>query len=156
MNEMIKKEAEFYLINNYTVEETASRLHICKSTLQKHFQKLASTNPELYNQVRNKQMMSMQLGRKKGGKTGKRTKSYTVEDAIKIANIFINNEYTLDELSKVTGMPRTTLDEMLRSDVFDKETRSQIELTFQANIKKRASFLLQERLEARQGKGIGW
>ena len=137
MNEMIKKEAEFYLINNYTVGETASRLHICKSTLQKHFQKLASIDPNLYSQIRLKQLEDAKKDAILGGKRGKRTRSYTPEEANRIADLFISNEYTLDELSNVTGMSRSTLYELLRSKSFSLEKQSQIEYVFQTNIGKK-------------------
>ena len=137
MIEMIKKEAEFYLINNYTVGETASRLHICKSTLQKHFQKLASIDPNLYSQIRLKQLEDAKKSAISGGKRGKRTRSYTPEEASRIADLFISNEYTLDELSNVTGMSRSTLYELLRSKSFSSEKQSQIEYVFQTNIGKK-------------------
>ena len=137
MSELFKREAQFYLDNNYTIGETASRLNVCKSTLQKHFQKLASIDPELYNQVRNKQMKSIEKGRAKGGTVGKRTRSYTMEEANRIADLFISNQYTLDELSIATGMPRTTLYELLRSKKLDLEKQSQIEFIFQTNIGKK-------------------
>ena len=153
MSSLIEREAQFYLDNDYTVGETASRLHICKSTLQKHFQKLSSMNPELYNQVRNKQMKSMEQGRTKGGILGKRTRSYTKEEAYKIAKIFIKNEYTLDELAKVTKIPRTTLHELLKSEFFDSETRTQIELVIQANVRKKTTPKLKREFDHKD-KGI--
>ena len=137
MNEMIKKEAEFYLNSNYTVGEAASRLHICKSTLQKHFQKLASIDQNLYSQIRLKQLEDVKKGQALGGTIGKRSKSYTTEEANRIADLFISREYTLDELSNVTGIPRTTLYELLRSKSFSLEKQSQIEYVFQTNIGKK-------------------
>lgn len=137
MDEMLRKEAEFYLNNNYTVAEAASRLHMCKSTLQKHFHKLSSINQDLYTKVRNKQIVDIKKGQALGGTIGKRSKSYTMEEANRIADLFISREYTLDELSSVTGIPRTTLYELLRSKSFSLEKQSQIEYVFQTNIGKK-------------------
>lgn len=137
MDEMLKKEAEFYLNNNYTVGEAASRLHMCKSTLQKHFHKLSSIDQDLYTKIRNKQIVDIKKGQALGGTIGKRSKSYTTEEANRIADLFISREYTLDELSNVTGIPRTTLYELLRSKSFSLEKQSQIEYVFQTNIGKK-------------------
>ena len=133
MENVIIESAEFYLNNNFSVAETAIKLEISKSTLQKRFQKLAELDPELFTLVRQKQKNNQSVGRVLGGENGKRKPSYTVEEANKIADVFIANECTLDELSEITGKPHTTLYEMLTSKYIDVDKRTQIEAIFQAN-----------------------
>ena len=133
MENVIIESAEFYLNNNFSVAETAIRLEISKSTLQKRFQKLAELDPELFTLVRQKQKFNQSVGRVLGGENGKRKPSYTADEANRIADVFIANECTLDELSGITGIPHTTLYEMLTSKYIDVDKRTQIEAIFQAN-----------------------
>ena len=133
MSNHIIEHAEFYLTHDYSVAEAAIKLLISKSTLQKDFQKLKEIDPNLYSLVRQKQKNNQSVGRVLGGENGKRKPSYTVEEANKIADVFIANECTLDELSEITGKPHTTLYEMLMSKYIDVDKRTQIEAIFQAN-----------------------
>ena len=135
MDEVIIKEATFYLENDMTIEETASELGISKSTLQKHIKRLESINSDLYNKIRLMQEERQKQGRIKGGTLGHRTTIWTNEDALRIADIFITGEYTLDELAKITSVSRSTLYEILTSSVIPEEKRNIIEAIFVANKK---------------------
>ena len=133
LNKQIIKEAKYYLKHNYTVIETATKLEISKRTLQNHFQKLAEIDPELFDLIRQKQEVNQIEGRKLGGENGKRTRTYSKEEANRIADVLINAECTLDELSELTGIPHTTLYDMLVSDYIDDDKKTKIEAVFQAN-----------------------
>ena len=126
-------EINFYLENDYTLEEAANKLGISKSTLQNHIKKMKEINPELYNKVREKQFVNQQVGRVKGGQIGKRSANWTDEDALKIADVFISGEYTLEELSNVFNIPKSTVYEILTSSVIPTSKRDLIETVFYAH-----------------------
>lgn len=58
-------EANFFLQNNYSLDETALKLGITKETLQNHFQKLYFMNADLYYSVRQKQEELLQVEEEK-------------------------------------------------------------------------------------------
>ena len=135
MKQKIIDEANYYLENNFTIEQAANNLGIPKSTLQKHIKKLEDINIELYIKVRNKQEENQQLGRVKGGTIGKRTSKWSEEDINRFVDLIISNDYTLEELSNYIGIPKSTLYELVTSSIVPIEKKTLIEALFVAHKK---------------------
>ena len=119
----IIREAHEYISNDLTEKETAEKLGISRRTLQLHLDKLKDIDPLLYNLVLIKKSKNIKVGRVRGGQNGKATPSYTQEKAISIANGIIDNSYTYEEASKVYGIPRSTIYEMVHSSFIPEDTR---------------------------------
>ena len=78
-NNVIIHEAEEYVSNTKTVEETAADLGISKRTLQLHLKRLEQIDENLHKKVLEKQERAQKAGRVKGGQIGKSHSSYTKE-----------------------------------------------------------------------------
>ena len=117
INDIIET-AYYYLEHNYTVAKLAELKHINKSTLSRRFEKLKDINPELYDLIREKQDLST---------------PYSQEEIDNIANIFITNQCTLDELSKATSRSKSSLYRLLKSDNIAKDKKDKIDAIFEAN-----------------------
>lgn len=131
----IIEEAKVYVSNDLTVEETANDLGISKRTFQIHLKQLGSIDPFLYGLVLKKKESNIKAGRIKGGEIGKAKPRYTKEEAIKIANAIIVNEYTYEEVSERYGIPKSTVYEMVHSEYIPSEMKASLERVAVANKK---------------------
>ena len=133
----IIQEAQEYISNDLNERETAEKLGISRRTLQIHLKKLGDIDPLLYNLVLMKKKSNIQTGRIKGGKIGKATPTYTSLEANKIANGIIENSYTYEEASKVYGIPKSTIYEMVHSSYISEEVKMQLDLVASSNNKNK-------------------
>lgn len=133
--EKIIEEAKEYVNNDLTVEETASLLGISKRTFQIHLKQLGVIDPLLHNLVLAKKESNMKIGRIKGGEIGRSHPSYTKEEAIRIANLIIVNEYTYEEASEKFKIPRSTIYEMVHSSYIPMDMKTSLDRVAVANKK---------------------
>ena len=131
----IEEEAKVYLENDKTLSEVAFELGISKRTFQLHIKKLKELDPTLHNLVLEKQKSNIIAGRKRGGETGKRLPTYTKEEANLLADLMIHNQLTYEQASIETGLPHSTIYDMVHSDYIDSEKLHQLELVAMANKK---------------------
>ena len=132
-NEDILYEAEYYLKNDVTIEQASSDLGISKKTLQLHLKKLESIAPEKYILVTDKKKSNEHRGRVKGGTLGKRSATWTTEEAIAAAEIMIDSGLTYEQASSVLGIPSSTLHEMVHKGIVDPNTTSLLYALAEAN-----------------------
>ena len=133
--DQILREANIYLTNDKTVEETAKDLGIAKRTFQIHLGKLEILAPELHKLVLAKKESMQIQGRIKGGMNGKATPSYTKEEAERVANEIIVKGYTYEEASKRLGIPKSTIYEMVHSKFISKDLKDMLDAVAIANQK---------------------
>ena len=131
---IIVKEAEEYVSNNKTVEETAKDLGISKRTLQLHFKRLQKINENLHKKVLEKQETAQQIGRIKGGQVGKSHSHFTKEQAEKIANTIITKALSYKDAEEEFGLPKSTIYEVVHSDLVSRELRDKLDILAEANI----------------------
>ena len=130
----IEEEAQEYINNDLTERQTAEKLGINRRTLQLHLKKLAIINQELYNLVLKKKESNIKTGRIKGGHIGKITgPTYTKEDANIVANGIIRESYTYEEAAITYGVPKSTIYEMVHSDLVPEETKMLLDLVAARN-----------------------
>jgi len=123
-NEDILKEAEYYLNNDVTIEQASSDLGISKRTLQLHMKKLESIAPDKFKLVTDKKNNNIQNGRIVGGTLGKRSTSWTSEDAMNIASKMLDSGLTYEQAEKELGIPHLTLHDMMHKGVQDENVTS--------------------------------
>ena len=130
----IEEEAWEYINNDLTERQTAEKLGISRRTLQLHLKKLATINQELHNLVLKKKESNIKTGRIKGGHIGKITgPTYTKEDANIVANGIIRESYTYEEAAITYGVPKSTIYEMVHSDLVPEETQMLLDLVAARN-----------------------
>lgn len=134
-NDQIINEAKTYLSNDKTIGETAKDLGISKRTFQLHLGKLEILAPELHKLVLAKKESMQKKGRIEGGQTGKATPSYTKEEAEYVAKKIINNGYTYQEASKILGIPKSTIYEMVHSLLVSQDLKDELDVLAIANNK---------------------
>ena len=135
-NNIIIKEAETYLGSNGSIESVAKTLGISKRTLQLHIKKLEQIDKNLYNLVMKKKEENQRQGRIKGGEIGKATSKYTKEDAERIAKKMINLSLSYKQAEEYFKIPKSTIYEILHSDLLSQETRDLLDILTEANIHK--------------------
>lgn len=138
--EKIIEEAKVYVNGDMTVRETAEVLGISRKTFQIHLKYLGEIDPLLFSLVVAKKESNIKTGRIKGGKLGKSKPRYTSEKANSIANGMIVNSYTYEEASKVYGIPKSTIYEMVHSTYITDDIKMMLdEVASDNNKKKNAS-----------------
>lgn len=113
----------------HTVEEAASNFGVSVSTIKKRLAKVRNEKDANYDKFLAEKLKLAQAkvtlrGNKKGGSLGKRGRTYSEEEAINLANMYMSG-FTIIGLSKVTGIPTSTLWEVIRS-INDKELQANI------------------------------
>lgn len=131
---IIIHEAEEYVSNNKTMKETANDLHISKRTLQLHFKRLKDIDEKLYQEVINKQEKNQAEGRVKGGHLGKATSKFTSDDAERMAKIMVDKCLSYKDAEEEFGIPKSTIYEILHSDLVSKRTKDMLDILAEANI----------------------
>ena len=133
-NNVIIHEAEEYVNNSLSVEETAKVLGISKRTLQLHLQRIEKIDQNLYKRVQAKQQANQQAGRVKGGQTGKSHSHITKQQAEFIAKEMIKRGLTYRDAEAEFGIPKSTLYEVLHSDLVSKDLKDKLDILAEANI----------------------
>lgn len=136
MNNIIIKEAKEYISNDKTLSETAKILGVSKRTLQLHFKKLSEIDANLSLLVEKKKNANQDAGRVKGGTISKATPRISKEQVLTIAKSIIRDELTYDEASLMYGIPRSTIYELVHSDMVDEDIKYGLDVVALANSKK--------------------
>lgn len=131
---VIIHEAEEYVSNTKTVEETAADLGISKRTLQLHLKRLEQIDENLYKKVQEKQECAQQAGRVKGGQIGKSHSHYTKAQAEEIARTMIASNLSYNDASARFDIPKSTIYEILHSDLISEDIRKELDILAEANI----------------------
>ena len=137
-NDQIINEANEYINNDLTIEETSKKLGISKRTLPLHFKSLELIDSGLFKLVTDKKELQQVRGRVKGGQNGKRNVTWTVEQARFIADEFVKQGLTYEEAEKVFDIPKSTIFEMLNSDAIDEDRRKKLVIAIEENIRKKS------------------
>ena len=87
----------------------------------------------LYDKVRAKQEQNQQAGRIKGGQTGKSHSHITSEQAEYMASEIIKRSITYREAEEEFGIPKSTIYEVLHSDLVNEELKSKLDTLAEAN-----------------------
>ena len=87
------------------------------SSIRKCIAKLkSSNNPDdinLYNKYLYVSRVNQEKGRVTGGKNGKRTSNFSRDEVSSLCNYIIENDCTLRQLEKESGIPKSTIYENL-------------------------------------------
>lgn len=129
----ILKEAFYYLENDVTIEQASQNLGISKRTLQLHLQKLESISLLTFVLVKNKKTSNERRGKVKGGTLGKRSVTWTEEQAANAAKTMIEGGLTYEEAASTLGIPSSTLHDMVHKGVTDPNTTSLLYALSEAN-----------------------
>lgn len=132
-DEQLIKEAEYYLNNNVTIEQASIDLNISKRTLQLHLKKLEDIAPATFALVKAKKDANIHKGKIKGGLTGKRGATWTEEDAKRVATLILSQEMTYREAEEKTGIPSSTIHDMVHKGVNPDEGGSLLYALAEAN-----------------------
>ena len=129
MNDYIK-EVTLYVIDNHTIKETADYFHKSVSSIKKYLAVVRDINdpnydPFLAEKLKLAQTKIILDGVKKGGMRGKRGSNLTEEEKREYAKMWMGG-LTLEDLALKTGIPKSTLQENIRS-IDDQELQAQID-----------------------------
>lgn len=133
-DDIIIYEAKEYVCSDMTVSETANYLGISKRTLQLHMKRLEKIDENLYRMVEEKKAASQQKGRIKGGESGKSHSKYTKDEAEEIAKTMICKALSYKDAEEEFKIPKSTIYEIVHSDLVSKETRDKLDILAEANI----------------------
>lgn len=134
--EDIIREADYYLNNDVTIDQASKDLGISKRTLQLHLKNLEKIDPDRAKLVKDKKESNIRQGNAKGGSLGKRGPTWTEEEALKLAKDMIEKERTYQEEGRVSGIPKSTLHDMLNRGVTDEYIISLLYALSEANKKR--------------------
>lgn len=100
-----------------SVVDVSLKFDCSVSSIRKCIAKLkSSNNPDdinLYNKYLYVSRFNQEKGRVMGGKNGKRTSNFNHDAVSSLCDYMINNDCTLRQLEKKTGIPKSTLYENL-------------------------------------------
>lgn len=138
-NEIIKKAALYYINNDVTLEDAALYVGIkSKKTLNNYFARLCSSKDEkdklLYEKIVIKKYENEQKGKVKGGISGIRKTKYTRDIATNIYNYIVNNCATYRQAAEEFQIPRSTIYEIMHSDLLTDEEKNKIDIVSKSNI----------------------
>lgn len=137
--ESIRKAALYYVNNDVTLEDAALYVGIkSKKTLNSYFARLCNSEYEkdrlLYKKIVLKKYENEQKGKGKGGQTGVRKSSYTRDEALKIYDYIIKNCATYRQTAEEFQIPRSTIYEIVHSDLLTDDEKKKIELVSESNV----------------------
>ena len=129
MNDYIR-EVALYIIDNHTIKEAADYFHKSVSSIKKYLAVVRNQNDPNYDASLAEKLKLAQAkivldGVKKGGMIGKRSSNLTEEEKREYAKMWMGG-LTLEELAGKTGIPKSTLQENIRS-IKDQELQVQID-----------------------------
>lgn len=127
--EYIKQIAN-YIIDNHTISEAAAHFSKSTSSIKKYLAKIRDEKEEGYDPLLAERLKLAQTkmileGQKKGGKAGKRAKSYEDFTAKMYAEAYLTG-ITLEQLSELSQIPKSTLHDMIRG-IKDEELQKRID-----------------------------
>lgn len=131
----ILKVAKYIIQYKATIQMAADEFKCSISSIKKYINdenNLKKIDEKLYNEVKRVQNEIISMGNKKGGQIGKRTATYTEEEAEKIAKKMIALQMTLSQGSSYFDIPVSTLYELLKR-INNPEIRLQLEQLFLLN-----------------------
>ena len=132
--ENIRKAALYYVNNDVTLEDAALYVGIkSKKTLNSYFARLCNSEYEKDKLVL-KKYENEQKGKAKGGQTGVRKSSYTRDEALKIYDYIIKNSATYRQTAEEFQIPRSTIYEIVHSDLLTDDEKKKIELVSESNV----------------------
>lgn len=107
-----------YVIEGHTIKETAQHFNKSESSIQKYLAKIRNPQSENYNEILAEKLKLAQLkmelqGRKKDGSNGKRGKTYEEFTARMYAEAYLSG-LTIKQLADLSGIPKSTLHDMIR------------------------------------------
>ena len=125
----IRQVAE-YVIADHTIEETATHFNKSTSSIKKYLAKVRNESDASYDQILAEKLRLAQAkkileGQKKGGTISKRGKTYEEFTARMYAEAYLSG-MTIRKLSELSGIPKSTLDEMIRG-IKDEELQKKID-----------------------------
>ena len=130
--ESIRKAALYYINNDVTLEDAALYVGIkSKKTLNNYFARLCGSKDE---KDRLKKYENEQKGKVKGGQTGVRKSSYTRDEALKIYDYIIKNCATYRQAEEEFQIPRSTIYEIVHSNLLTDDEKKKIELVSESNV----------------------
>ena len=137
--ESIRKAALYYINNDVTLEDAALYVGIkSKKTLNNYFARLCGSKDEkdrlLYKKIVLKKYENEQKGKAKGGQTGVRKSSYTRDEAFKIYDYIIKNSATYRQTAEEFQIPRSTIYEIVHSNLLTDDEKKKIELVSESNV----------------------
>ena len=96
-----------------SVVDVSLKFDCSVSSIRKYIAKLkSSNNPDdinLYNKYLYVSRVNQEKGRVIGGKNGKRTSNFSRDEISSLCNYIIENDCTLRQLEKESGIPKSTL-----------------------------------------------
>ena len=127
--EYIKQIAN-YIIDNHTISDAAAHFSKSTSSIKKYLAKIRNESDARYDQILAEKLRLAQAkkileGQKKGGTISKRGKTYEQFTARMYAEAYLSG-MTIRKLSELSGIPKSTLDEMTRG-IKDEELQKKID-----------------------------
>jgi len=119
-----------YVANDHTIADATEHFNKSESSIKKYLAKFRDPNGEYYEPIlAEKLKLSQQKkileGTKLGGSMGKRGKNYEEFTARMYAEAYMSGK-TLEQLSELSKIPKSTLHEMIRG-IEDEDLQRQID-----------------------------
>ncbi len=129
MQELIKNVVKF-IIDGHTIEEATKRFEKSESSIKKYLSKVRDPQSEYYDPILSKKLELAQakiilMGQKKGGTLGKRGRTRSNEEQVRLATEYLNG-VTLAKLSEMENIPVSTLHDTIRG-IQDPQLQSDID-----------------------------
>ena len=130
MDQNYLRQVAEYIIADHTIQEASVYFNKSTSSIKKYLAKVRDEKEESYDPILAEKLKLAQAkkileGRKKGGETSKRGKTYEEFTARMYADAYLSG-MTLRKLSQVSGIPKSTLEEMIRG-IKDEALQKQID-----------------------------
>jgi len=115
----------------HTVLEAANHFHVSVSTIKKKLSQIRDKTREDYNPILAEKLKLAQdkitlRGQIKGGSIGKRGRTLSEEQIRMYAEAFLSSGLTLQDFADLSGIPKSTLYDMIRS-IKDVELQARID-----------------------------
>lgn len=129
MQEIINNVAKF-IIDGHTIGEATEHFGKSESSIKKYLSKIRNPQSEYYDAILSKKLELAQakiilMGQKKGGMIGKRGRTRSSEEQLRLAQEYLNG-ITLAKLSEAEGIPISTLHDTIR-EIKDPQLQSDID-----------------------------
>ena len=119
-----------YVVDGHTIRETALYFEKSERSIQLYLKKIKDPQSEYYNAILAEKLRLAQSkmileGERLGGKIGKRKRTFDEEQIRLYAEAYLSGQ-TLESLSILSEIPKSTLHDMIRS-IPDKELQKRID-----------------------------
>ena len=130
--------AKFIIEKSATISMTADHFGMSTSSIKKYINNdLKEIDEDIYNKVKLVQKNLEEYGRLAGAKNGKRGPKYTEQEAMKIAKMMIDHGMTIEEVSEYSGIPKSSIYEMVKR-IEDEKIKTALEELFYNHKKESA------------------